>query len=689
VPIVTAPNSGADAPSIAPRVKAEQVNLLFDHMRGMNAAALIIAAFLGLVTLPGIGYVAVVAWYIYFGAASLGREIVAVLFRRATIAVADAPRWRLAYDVGNIAAALGWGAAGIVLFSAGAPFVQLLLMAVLLGVSAAGATILSASYRAHLEFSLLALVPLFLRLLVNLTWLDLIAAAVLLILTGLLNIAAWRVHRQLLDGLRLRFSRADRAAEQAIEAAPGTEVATLPGEVEIQRQSDLLKLAQAIADSKAEEKRSGFANYDRLTDLPNRTLFMDRLAQALAKARRAKQRVALLYVDLDRFKSINESLGQAAGDRVLRVIAERLPGCVRDADTVARLGGNAFTVILEECQDLESITNVADRILAAVLEPIFLGNTEANLTCSIGISLYPSDGTEGETLLQNADKAMGRAKQQGRNRYQFFTQDMHAQAMLWLSRENALRKALSRAELLLHYQPQFDVKSGGAVGVEALVRWLDPDLGMIWPDQFIPLAEETGLIVPLGHWALKQACQQAREWRDRIKGPFHMAVNLSVGQFAMGDLADMVREALNDSGLPPEALQLEITESLVMSNVKTNIRALRELRGIGVRLALDDFGTGSSSLIYLKRFPVDVLKIDRAFVDDIATDAYDAAIVRSIIALGESLGLDVIAEGVETEVQLKKLKAEGCSVMQGYLFSPPLPAEECGKLFNGELDLAV
>ncbi|HET7922600.1 MAG TPA: EAL domain-containing protein [Gammaproteobacteria bacterium] len=455
--------------------------------------------------------------------------------------------------------------------------------------------------------------------------------------------------------------------------------------------ADFVALAITASDRRqAEERFRQLANYDRLTGLPNRALFMDRLTQALSKARRNKQNVALLFIDVDRFKNVNDSLGHHSGDTVLRTIGKRLLACVRAGDTVARLGGDEFTVILEECQNIETVTTICERILESATEPILLGETEANLTCSIGLSLSPGDGEDADVLLRNADIAMYKAKERGRNNYQFFTQDMHARAMLHQSRENALRKALQRTEMILHYQPQFDVDRGGVIGVEALVRWQDPEWGMIWPSEFIPLAEETGLIVPLGQWVIREACLQAREWHKALRGrPFHLAVNLSVRQFASSNLLDFVTTALRETGAPPEVLQLEITESLVMHDMENSIRVLQGLKNLGVRIALDDFGTGHSSLVYLKRLPVDVLKVDRAFVEQIAKSDQDAAIARSIINLAENLDLDVIAEGVESVAQMKQLRKGGCSKMQGYLFSMPLEKDECDRLLRGIPDFEI
>ncbi len=455
--------------------------------------------------------------------------------------------------------------------------------------------------------------------------------------------------------------------------------------------ADFMALALSAADRKqAEEEMRRLANYDHLTGLPNRTLFMDRMEQALARARRSRHPLALLFIDVDRFKSVNDSLGHNVGDQLLYQIGQRLLECVRTSDTVARLGGDEFTVIVEDCLEPQSVTLTCERILTSLSESMLLEGTEVNLGASIGVSMYPTDGTTVQALLQNADSAMYKAKERGRNNYQFFTQDMHAKAMQRLSSENALRRALKHNEMVLHYQPQFDVKEGGIVGVEALVRWQDPELGLVPPGEFIHLAEETGLIVPLGQWVLEEACRQVGQWYKSTRGRrLHVAVNLSVRQFTMQNLRRVVEDALMTSGLPPSALQFEITESLIMQDVKASIRILEDLKSLGVRIALDDFGTGHSSLMYIKHLPVDVIKIDRAFVQGIASNEYDAAIARVILTLADRLKFRVIAEGVETVEQMKQLVAEGCHLMQGFLFSAPLPAAECDKLLRGAPDLSI
>jgi EAL domain-containing protein (putative c-di-GMP-specific phosphodiesterase class I) len=367
---------------------------------------------------------------------------------------------------------------------------------------------------------------------------------------------------------------------------------------------------------------------------------------------------------------------------VLKRVAQRLQRTVGERDTVARLSGDEFIMLIEDSEDREEIEALAERILRVISRPMLLGSTELRVTGSVGITLLAADSPDARSLLANADTALYRAKHRGRNRIQFFTPDMHEAALQRLARELELRKALQRNELVLHYQPLYDMPSGKLIGVEALVRWHSHEFGLVPPSEFIPLAEDTGLIIPIGEWVLHQACEQAARWRELTKGDFHMAVNLSARQFTVPDLAGTIGRILGETGLPPHALLLEITETVALSNEDNNLEVLRKLRGMGIRIALDDFGTGNSSLGYLKRFPIDVLKLDQSFVRDVVTSVDDAAVARATIRLANALGINVVAEGVENEAQLKWLQDESCSLIQGYLFSEPLSHVECEKLLG-------
>ncbi|MGA9852591.1 MAG: EAL domain-containing protein [Gammaproteobacteria bacterium] len=826
------------------QVKAEQTNLLFHFGRWIDISAAIGAVVLSLLFWDSLDHNVLKIWTAYVLVICVIRFAISWGFSHSTIQVEKHRLWEYLYLTSTLLLGLGWGVAGGLIFHSGSIMYEAFIALLLAAMAAIAVPAFAANLMHYLVFLIVTLLPVTVRMFYQFTSVGLIIACVCAAVGILLALTAYRTHKQMLDGLRLRFSYAGMMEELTSHVSERTRVETQlrQGDERMRLQSDsLLELARessiaagdisgalkvitekaanamrcrrisvwfldesihalrcvhiladgkhtsrteykferdqcrplfdamretrtyAIADvtsdvraapligtylkpngvtavlgspfrqgvrvrgiilheytdgmrewtrdeanfasslsdfvalamtaydrREAESKLRELANYDRLTGLPNRTLFMERMTRTLAKARRAQQRVALLFIDVDRFKSINDSLGHQAGDLVLRNIGKRLIECVRDADSVARLGGDEFTVIIDQCETIEAVTIVSNRILTEVMKPILLGQTEANLSCSIGISMFPNDGKDVEVLLQNADSAMYKAKDHGRNNYQFFTQDMHAKAMQNLSRENALRKALQRNEMVLHYQPQFDVREGGIIGVEALVRWQDPEWGLIWPNEFIPLAEETGLIVPLGQWVMKQACLQAKQWVDATDGRhFHMAVNLSVRQFSSENLVDFVREALQESGLRPDILQLEITESMVMRDIDANVNLLKQLRELGVRIGLDDFGTGHSSLLYLKRLPVDVVKIDRAFVADIASSNYDTAIAHSIISLAGSLKLEVIAEGVETVQQMEHLKGEGCYKMQGYLFSAPLELEQCDRLLRGQPDFEI
>lgn len=442
------------------------------------------------------------------------------------------------------------------------------------------------------------------------------------------------------------------------------------------------QIGQFMARRKAEERVHHLAHYDELTGLPNRSMFTQRLAHALVQARRNEQPLAVLFIDLDRFKNINDTLGHEAGDGVLREVAQRLQGCLREGDTVGRLGGDEFVVLIEELPEPVHVAAVAQKILAAAVRPFFVGAQEFNITASIGISTYPDDSADMPGLLKNADIAMYRAKEQGKNNYQFYSALMNIHTVERLVLESGLRRALERDEFLLYYQPKVDIASGRITGMEALLRWQQPGQELTLPGQFITLAEETGLIVPIGEWVLKTACVRNQSWRGLGLPPLRVAVNLSARQFAHENLLQDVARALAESGLDPAALEFEITESMVMHDPERAVKLLGRLKEIGIRLSIDDFGTGYSSLSYLKRFPLDSVKIDRSFVRDIPGDADDAAITRAIIAMAHSLRLKVIAEGVETAEQLAFLRELGCDEMQGYHFSAPLPEGEFMRLLQ-------
>ena len=425
------------------------------------------------------------------------------------------------------------------------------------------------------------------------------------------------------------------------------------------------------------------ANYDALTGLPNRNLLHDRLRQAVY-SQREKRAIAVVFMDLDHFKFVNDSLGHSTGDLLLKAMSERLRSVLREGDTVGRVGGDEFVLILNDQSNEEIIYRAMQRISAKVAEPITIDGKELHVSCSAGISIYPQDGRDVDTLLKNADAAMYRAKEHGRSNFQFYTSEMNERVNERLSLENALRRALERQELILHYQQKVSLKTGQIVGAEALVRWMHPEWGLVRPARFIPLAEETGLIVSIGEWVLREACRQSRTWIDAGLNPGIVSVNLSVRQFRQEGLVRSVSRILQDTGLEPSQLEMELTESMVMGNVDQAIGVLQGLKQLGVALSVDDFGTGYSSLSYLKDLPIDTLKIDRSFVRDIGSgdQADDGVLAQAIISLGHALHLKVIAEGVETDAQLRFLRRHGCDEVQGFFYGEPVPPEQHARLLE-------
>jgi len=439
-------------------------------------------------------------------------------------------------------------------------------------------------------------------------------------------------------------------------------------------ESKTAQMASSLREANAELQH--LVLHDTLTKLPNRLLLEDRVQQAVQECQRGSSHCAVLFVDLDRFKTLNDSLGHFAGDNVLRTVADRLRGAVRIEDTVSRLGGDEFVILLKHLARPADAVEVARKIIEVLSNPMHLDEHELRLGSSIGISVYPEHGDSATRLIANADAAMYHVKKSGRSNFAFFTPEMSTFFPKRLALESELRAALEKGQLVLHYQPKVDMRSGNIVGMEALVRWQHPQRGMIAPSEFIPFAEETGLIVPLGRWVLQEACRQNRAWQELGIADLVVAVNISGVQFQQRDLVETVADALETSGLAARHLELEITESVVMQNAPEAIVMLEQLHRMGVGLSIDDFGTGYSSLNYLKRFPIDTLKIDQSFIRDISSDNDDAAIVRAIIALAHGMRLRVVAEGVETVGQLEFLRALGNDQYQGYLYSKPLPAAE-------------
>jgi diguanylate cyclase (GGDEF)-like protein len=452
----------------------------------------------------------------------------------------------------------------------------------------------------------------------------------------------------------------------------------------------------------AESQLERVANYDEITGLATRSLACDRLKQAIAGAQRHGQEIAVLVLGLDHFKAVTDIFGHDIGNELLKIVGDRLVSCVRGSDTVGRLSRDEFIIILPELHGAptegnkqpETVAAKADphlsemlgRILSVVSETIILAERELHVTCSIGLSVYPQDGDSIETLIKNADAAMGSAKQAGRNNFKFYTSELSVRIEERLAMQGQLRLALEREEFVLHYQPQVDLCDGRIVGMEALVRWNHPERGQVQPAEFIGLAEESGLIVPIGAWVIRTACAQAKAWQDAGCGKFRMAVNLSVRQFAQADLVEYIAAVLQETGLDAQSLEIELTESSVMTDVERSIDILHRFKALGLHMSIDDFGTGYSSLSYLKRFPIDVLKIDQSFVRDIET-ADDAAIVKAIISMAHSLGMRVIAEGVETESQCDFLRLNMCDEIQGYLFSKPTDAARMGEMLQQDLRL--
>jgi diguanylate cyclase (GGDEF)-like protein len=470
-----------------------------------------------------------------------------------------------------------------------------------------------------------------------------------------------------------------RVTRHAVAVGEG---AGLTARLNIPGRDEIASLAREF--NRMVERVEHMAYHDGLTGLPNRTMFSKLLDHSISEAHRYGRRLAVAFLDLDRFKEINDTLGHEAGDQLLQQVASRLKGCVRDSDTVARLGGDEFVVLLSEVADEKYASVVAQKILAAVARPFTLMGQEFRVTTSIGISMYPHDGLDEQTLTKNADLAMYQAKVEGKNNFQLYSEKLSANSLERLTLESALRHALERNEFRLHYQAKRDIASGKITGMEALLRWEHPDLGTVAPMQFIPVAEDTGLIIPIGKWVLKTVCLQSIDWQKQGLPPLSIAVNMTARQFRDEQLLGDVASILRETGLDPHLLEIELTESLLIHNVEDAMRILTRLKALGVRIAVDDFGSGYSSLALLHRFPLDTIKIDRSFVRDIAGTPEDTRLADAIIAMGNSLSLTVVAQGVETREQAEHLRLHACGELQGFYFKRPLPVEEFTQLLRDQ-----
>jgi len=497
---------------------------------------------------------------------------------------------------------------------------------------------------------------------------------------------AWAEHIAVLDAHKpfrdLELCRLDESGNKIWVGSSGEPVFDAAGAFRGYR-----GVGKDITERKQNEERIQFlATHDTLTSLPNRAMFAEVVRAAILDALRYRRKFAVLFIDLDRFKIINDSLGHEAGDKLLQEMAARLTRTVRSSDVVARLGGDEFVVLLREIADDKQAGAVARKILSSLVKPMTIKQQECGVTASVGISLFPADAQDEQSLMKNADIAMYRAKEDGRNNFRFFAEEMNVPSLEHLALETGLRHGLERGEFFLDYQAKLDLHTRRITGVEALLRWRHPDLGIVPPGQFIPLAEETGLIVPIGNWVLNTACAQNVAWQRDGLPPLRMAVNLSSRQFADEDLVKDIAAALETSGMQPELLELELTERMVMQNAERTGRVLAEIKKLGVRLAIDDFGAGYTLLTHLKRFPIDTLKVARSFIHDIAGASDEKSITSSIIAMGKSLNLVVVAEGVETLEQQTFLENSSCDEMQGFFFSRPIPGDQFAELLRQRIE---
>ncbi|MCW8943876.1 MAG: EAL domain-containing protein [Sedimenticola sp.] len=681
------------------RVLNQQIQLLYANALPANLTVAAIGILLTIAFWDKLDRLQLLSWALVLLATTAARINLLLNYEK-TPKKRSPKAWGQRYVLNTLLVGAAWGCLTLLMLTTSELFVHYVIFLVIFGTIAVSVPVLAAYLPAFFAYVLPQSLFLILALMIQGTQWSLLLSAAALIYTGLITATSRNMNRQICRSIELETHN------QSLVETLGTEVLqrkAIQEELELHKlhlehqvelrtdeltQSNEQLQKEITIRTQAEKSLKHLAHHDTLTNLPNRLLLDARLEHAIKRAHRYQSELAVLFLDLDNFKHINDSLGHIAGDQLLQKVTQRLSEATREDDTIARLGGDEFVVLMEDFRDTTDIICLTQKILDCINEPFEVNNEPIFTGCSIGISLYPQDGETAATLLRNADAAMYRTKDEGRNSYNFYTQEMTASAYDRIILEGSLRRAIENDELAIYYQPQKQLSNGRIVGVEALVRWIHPEMGVLPPGRFLPVAEASGLIVQLGEWVLKNACLQMVEWKKKGLPIDVVAVNLAGKQIRRDDLVKGIQKTLDETGCRPEWLELEVTEGFIMTETHDAISALDQLRAMGIQLAIDDFGTGYSSLSYLKKLPIHRLKIDRSFVQDLERNSDDAAIVTAIVSLGNSLQLAITAEGIETPFQETFLTELGCELGQGYLYSQPIPCDQIEALINSQSHLA-
>lgn len=667
-------------------MRQQRIAHLFDNALAANVSVLLAAAFLVFFLFGYVDSSELILWMMYISACSFLRIFLQNLYEKNPSRF-SLEKWWGYYTFLTLLTGIGWAGLSYFFYIVDVSVLKSLLFVSVLGVILISVGVLAASILSFLAYTVPQVLAMLVATFIQGGDSSSMQAFMVLLFMGLATVLVRKSNKRILHNLRLQEDNASlikklnyevRNREGIISDRTGQLEKlneTLMGEIEERKKVETELLEQ-------KEELHYQARYDSLTGLPNRLLFIDRLNQVIKLSQRHNTRAAILFIDLDRFKSINDSLGHAVGDELLKILSQRLRSSMREFDTAARMGGDEFMVIFTEIKDTNVITDLVVNIGNQLSKECLINDYKLAITTSIGVSIYPDDGTTSQELIKQADAAMYKAKDEGRNTYRYYTEDMTRKAYEHLEWENRLRSALDNNELQLHYQPQVDVSNNKITGMEALVRWFQPEQGFIPPDTFIPLAEETGLIRSVGAQVLDMATRQIALWKKQHPGDYRVAINISARQLEDEDVVSMIMDILDANRCRPEWIELEVTEGYIMKHPERSVQILEKLRSHGINISIDDFGTGYSSLSYLKRLPINKLKIDRSFVNEIEVDENDKAIVAAVISLARTMSLDVIAEGVETLAQRSFLQENGCKTVQGYLYSKPVAAEEMGALLK-------